>query len=529
MPLTLPSRSALAVLAALAALPVAYPLSAQQADAPAQDQPQTAPDMAEIEQAWARGDFVFVREGLRHLAETEGTPLAQYRYGRVLLEGRGGPVDIPAAVEWLERAAATNHLEATTLLARTYLSGMEGGPARNPARAAKLLAGAAARGDTEAQYYLGLLTREGEGVEKDLTQAFNWFLAASERGHVAAQYELARALSRGEGTAMNTAQALHWLSEAAAAGHAEAQFFMGNAEETGQGARKNMRSALNWYRRAAEGGMLLAQRRLGEIYLKGEGTDANPAEAMRWLGAAARAGDPRAMLLLGQGLRGDFGGTVDLAQAVQLFQAASRQDYGAATLALGDMARDGQGIPVDLAQAVQLYRKALTQGEPQAALRLGQLAGQGRLEGLAPPQNMVPWALAAAEQGDEAALTWLRTHAEAGLRPAQSAYGLWLLDRDQAAEGATLLQAAAQAGDVVAQYRLGLMLTTGEGVEQDYVQAHAWLNIAAASGHPDAPDKREVVSQLMTPEQVAQAQAVARAFFEQAAQQTQAPTQAGRN
>ena len=44
--------------------------------------------MAEIEQAWERGDYVFVRQGLKRHAEETGTALAQYRYGRVLAEGR---------------------------------------------------------------------------------------------------------------------------------------------------------------------------------------------------------------------------------------------------------------------------------------------------------------------------------------------------------------------------------------------------------------------------------------------------------
>lgn len=527
MPAFFPSRLVLAGLIALAALPVAG--LAQQADTSDAAQTQAPLDMAQIEQAWARGDFVTVREGLSHLAHSAGTPLAQYRYGRVLLEGRGGPVDIPGAIEWLDRAVAANHLEAATLLARIYLSGMPGGPDRDSARAAKLLSGAAARGDAEAQYYLGMLTRQGEGVEKDLNQAFNWFLAASEQGHVAAQYELSRAFSRGEGTALNTSAALHWLSEAASVGHAEAQFFMGLAAETGNGAPKSPVSALNWYRRSAEAGYLLAQRRLGELYLKGEITDPNPVEARRWLSVAAKAQDARAQFLLGLALRGDYGGAVDLDQAAQLFNAASDQEFGAATLALGDMARDGIGKPADLAQAVQFYRKALEQGDKQAALRLGQLAGQNRLEGLAPPSLTVGWALASADQGDEAALTWLQTHANAGLRPAQSAYGLWLADRADAAQALTFLRPAAQNGDIHAQFRLGLMLTTGEGTDQDYIQAYSWLNIASASGHPEAAAKRDVVVQLMTAEQVAQGQAETRAFFERAAQAGQAPQQAGRD
>ena len=66
-------------------------------DAPTTDTtsqtPAAMPTMAEVEQAYTRGDFVFVRSALQKLAETDGSALAQYRFGRVLAEGRGGPRD----------------------------------------------------------------------------------------------------------------------------------------------------------------------------------------------------------------------------------------------------------------------------------------------------------------------------------------------------------------------------------------------------------------------------------------------------
>ena len=83
---------------------------------------QAPPEMAEIEEAWRQGDFVLVREGLRHLAEEGGTALAQYRYGRVLLEGKGGPQEVAEGVVWLERAVAQNEPGAATLLARVLMT-----------------------------------------------------------------------------------------------------------------------------------------------------------------------------------------------------------------------------------------------------------------------------------------------------------------------------------------------------------------------------------------------------------------------
>jgi len=49
-------------------------------------------------------------------------------------------------------------------------------------------------------------------------------------------------------------------------------------------------------------------------------------------------------------------------------------------------------------------------------------------------------------------------------------------------------------------------------VEQDYVLAHKWANLAAARGSRKAAKSRKLFSKLMTPEQIAQAQRLAREY-----------------
>ena len=47
---------------------------------------------------------------------------------------------------------------------------------------------------------------------------------------------------------------------------------------------------------------------------------------------------------------------------------------------------------------------------------------------------------------------------------------------------------AAKAGDMIAQYRLGLMLCKGLGVLKDYTEAKIWLQKAHVQGHTEAKD-----------------------------------------
>jgi TPR repeat protein len=73
-----------------------------------------------------------------------------------------------------------------------------------------------------------------------------------------------------------------------------------------------------------------------------------------------------------------------------------------------------------------------------------------------------------------------------------------------------LVRKAAEEGSPASQYRLGLAYAQGKGVVQDYVEAHKWLNLAAASGNSDAIKIRATVATLMTREQIAEAQRLAR-------------------
>jgi hypothetical protein len=73
---------------------------------------------------------------------------------------------------------------------------------------------------------------------------------------------------------------------------------------------------------------------------------------------------------------------------------------------------------------------------------------------------------------------------------------------------------AAEQGNDRAQYNLGLMYDSGYGVPQDYVQAHMWYNIAGVSHESVAVSYRDIVAREMTPDQVAEAQRLAREWIE---------------
>ncbi len=71
---------------------------------------------------------------------------------------------------------------------------------------------------------------------------------------------------------------------------------------------------------------------------------------------------------------------------------------------------------------------------------------------------------------------------------------------------------AAEQGYVVGQRNLGQMYQFGFGVPQDYVQAHMWYNLAATQA-PSVGQRRDELAKLLTPDQIAEAQRMAREWM----------------
>ena len=67
----------------------------------------------------------------------------------------------------------------------------------------------------------------------------------------------------------------------------------------------------------------------------------------------------------------------------------------------------------------------------------------------------------------------------------------------------------AEEGDAIAQFKIGSLYLEGQGVARDYVRAHMWFTIA------DVKMALSIVSAKMTPEQIAEAQRLAREWLEE--------------
>ena len=73
-----------------------------------------------------------------------------------------------------------------------------------------------------------------------------------------------------------------------------------------------------------------------------------------------------------------------------------------------------------------------------------------------------------------------------------------------------LIRPLAEQGDATAQYTLGVFYDNGLGVPQDRIRAYMWFDLSATQGRDGAAAFRDLVKRRMTPEQIAEAQKLAR-------------------
>ena len=158
------------------------------------------------------------------------------------------------------------------------------------AAAAKELRPLAERGDTEAQYRLGLMYEFGKGFKVDKPQAMVWLGKSAEHGNPSAQTELGVIYATGDGVPQDNVKSVAWFRKAASQGNATAQYNLGLMYAKGSGVRNDDAQAIAWFRKAAEQGELNAQFKLGVAYENGEGVPKDDVLAYANYAIAARNG-----------------------------------------------------------------------------------------------------------------------------------------------------------------------------------------------------------------------------------------------
>lgn len=99
--------------------------------------------------------------------------------------------------------------------------------AGDPAEAARWYALAAEQGVSEAQNNLGVMYKDGQGVNQDYAEAARWFMKAAEQDNTLSQLNLGWLYHAGKGVRQDADSARYWYTLAAEKGHATAWLNLG--------------------------------------------------------------------------------------------------------------------------------------------------------------------------------------------------------------------------------------------------------------------------------------------------------------
>ena len=114
------------------------------------------------------------------------------------------------------------------------------------------------------------------------------------------------------------------------------------------------------------------------------------------------------------------------------------------------------------------------------------------------------------------AVKWCRKAAEKNNASAQFNLGVCYSNGngvvEDDVEAVKWYRKAAEQNDAYAQYNLGTCYASGEGVPKDAVQGYMWFLLAGVQGTELAKKNIEIIKNMMTPEQIAEGQKLAREF-----------------
>lgn len=277
---------------------------------------------------------------------------------RVLLSLVAALAAVPAHAGWEEAVGAYNKGDYAT--------------------AAREFRPFAEQGQATAQYILGWIYQNGDGVKQDLAEAAKWYQKAAEKGNADAQYALGSLYAAGGGVKRDDAEAVKWFRKAAEQNKAGAQYILGYMLSAGEGAPKNETEGLSWYRKAAEQGLPDAQYALGLGLAYGKGTNKDEAEANRWFKKAAEQGNVDAAYLLGYNYETGAGTVPDYAEAVKWYRKAAEKNNGEAIYHLATLLRDGKGVERNEAEALALFKKSAELGQGYTSIAIDEYVKKGQ-------------------------------------------------------------------------------------------------------------------------------------------------------
>lgn len=356
-----------------------------------------------------------------------------------------------------------------------------------------LLLSAADKGDSAAEQIVADCYANGNGVDKDLSKALEWYLKAAEHDNPYAQYTSGVLLLSGEPPIVqDQTKGIELLKKAAASGLPAAQFDLGMLYINGTVVEKDAAKGIELLESSSAGGNPIAQMSLGTIYYQGELVTKDDKKALLHMQSAAIQGNAEAQFNTGFFYQNNIGtrnlkteerlSTDELIEqnkvsgnaitneqiAIYWMRKASEAGHAAAQANMAMLILNGSAAGSE-SEAVALLNKASDNGLVDAQYTLGTLYFNGKAGLPKDVQKGVSLVKKAADQGHVMAqmeLGMLYLNGDSGIA------------QDKAA-GFKYLKKAADQGLPAAMYYVALCYNNGIGVRANLAETKKWLNKAA--------------------------------------------------
>ena len=191
------------------------------------------------------------RHGVVDKATSVHYPYEHAALSWLLLDGKVGvPKNFIKAFEVALEGNRLNCVHSKGALARCYFTGR--GVAKDADRGLQLARESAAEGSCYGHFVLGAAHLNGEGgTQRDNVQAVAHWRLAAKHGLASAQFNLGTMFSNGQGLSQNHKEAFRLYQLAAAQDYSLAQYALGHMLENGLGVSVDLPKAVQWYQSAS--------------------------------------------------------------------------------------------------------------------------------------------------------------------------------------------------------------------------------------------------------------------------------------
>jgi len=225
--------------------------------------------------------------------------------------------------------------------------------------------------DDSAQFLVGYMYDQGQGVPGDKGEAAVWYRKAADQQHPQAQYHLALLLLHGDGVTQNIAEALTWL-EKASQKNDQAAVTLGKMYLYGDHIKKDYKSAFSLLKKAAVNMDIEARLLLSHMYRDGRGVKADSKQWIYWLKKAAAAENTQAQHELAIAYANGHGVQRNINQAKRWFKLAADKSYAVSQYELGMLyATDDNNTDFD--KAIYYLQQARKAGFAKAGSQIHRL------------------------------------------------------------------------------------------------------------------------------------------------------------